>query len=224
MNHAQPDPIDLAHTIKCCEDFLFPGKKMTSRERSLYYHLLRHTRVIGKENGLLALNPLAATLAVSVSSVREDIRSLHERGCIRIDERSRTGHLVTVLLPDEIGGIVPAHDPIDVLDIETIDFFDGRHHLDALLARENRACFYCLLTVQRENCELDHVVSRIAGTDNSYRNIVVACHSCNTTKQSRDAADFIRSLYRRGVLSQVELEQRLSALENLKAGRLLPDL
>ncbi len=39
----------------------------------------------------------------------------------------------------------------------------------------------------------------------SYRNIVVSCHQCNTTKQAREAVDFIRYLYRCGFLSQVEL-------------------
>ena len=129
-----------------------------------------------------------------------------------------------MLLPSEIDGVIPLHQPAEALNIETIDFFTGRHYLDALLTRENGACFYCLREVQRDNCELDHVVSRVAGTDNSYRNIVVACHGCNTTKQSRDAADFIRSLYRRGVLSQTDIEQRLSGLDNLQAGRLLPEL
>ena len=50
---------NLEQTIKDSEDYLFPAKRMTCRERSLYYHLLRHTRLIGKANGLFALISLA---------------------------------------------------------------------------------------------------------------------------------------------------------------------
>lgn len=37
------------------------------------------------------------------------------------------------------------------------------------------------------------------------------------------APDFVRALYRKGVLSQAELEDRLSAIERLQAGQLVPD-
>ena len=67
------------------------------------------------------------------------------------------------------------------------------------------------------------MVSQANGRDNSYRNIVCACHECNTTKQAQQAADFVRGLYRKGVLSQTELENRLAALEQLQAGKLVPD-
>jgi len=197
---------------------------MTVRERSLYYHLFRHTRLIGKENGLFAILPLATALALGESTVRDDIRSLHERGCIRIEERSRSGHLIRVLLPEEIDGVVPKQRPAEVVDIETVDFFTNRLYLAALLSRENGACFYCLRQVRPDNCELDHVVARAGGTNHSYRNVVVSCHECNTTKQAREAADFVRALYRRGALSQSELEGRLSGLERLQAGRLVPEI
>jgi hypothetical protein len=215
--------VDVETTLKQCEDFLFPAKKMTLRERSIYYHLFRHTRLIGKEQGLFAIDPLAVSLGVS-TSVRDDLRSLHERGCIRIEDRSRNGHLIRVLLPEEIDGVVPKHEPAETIDIELIDFFTDRRYLAALLARENGACSYCLRQVRPDNCQLDHVVAQAGGLNNSYRNIVVSCHECNTTKQAAAAADFVRFLYRRGLLSQRDLEGRLSALEMLQAGKLVPDI
>jgi 5-methylcytosine-specific restriction endonuclease McrA len=216
--------VDVVAVLKNCEDYLFPAMKMTVRERSLYYHLFRQTRLIGKENGLFGIAPLASAVASSATSIREDIRSLHERGIIQIDERTRHGHLLRVFLPSEIDGVVPKHSALPTVDIETIDFFADRKYLATLLARENNVCFYCLKGIRPDNCELDHVVARAGGTDNSYRNIVATCHECNTTKQARDAADFMRWLYRRGTLSQAELENRLSALEQLRAGRSIPDL
>jgi len=216
--------MDVASTLKSCEEFLFPALKMTVRERSLYYHLFRHTRLVGNETGMFALLPLSAALAIAESSVREDVRSLHERGCIRIEERSRTGHLIRVFLPEEIDGVIPKREPAEAIDIEAIDFFTDRRYLPALLTRENRACFYCLRQVRPDNCQLDHVVAQAGGLNNSHRNIVVSCHECNTTKQAADAADFMRHLYRRALLSQAELESRLSALEMLQTGKLVPNI
>ena len=75
-----------------------------------------------------------------------------------------------------------------------------------------------------ENCQLDNVVAQAERMDNSYRNIVVSCHECNTKKQAKEAVEFVRYLYRRGILSQTDLEGRLSALELLKDGKLIPDV
>jgi HNH endonuclease len=215
--------VDVASTLKSCEDYLFPSMKMTLRERSIYYYLFRHTRLMGKEGGAFSIDTLAKALGVS-TSIRDDLRSLHERGCIRIEERSRAGHLIRVLLPEEIDGVIPKHKPDEIVDIETIDFFTDRVYLAVLLARENGACFYCLRQVRPDNCELDHVIAQAHGLNHSYRNIVVSCQECNKIKQAREAADFVRFLYRRGVLSQSDLEGRLAALEQLQAGRLVPEI
>ena len=112
--------MDVEATLKQREDHLFAAMKMTLRERSIYYHLFRHTRLVGKETGLFAIDPLAAALDVS-SSIREDLRSLHDRGCIRIEGKSRNGHLIQVLLPLEIPSVVPELQPSVTMDIEGID-------------------------------------------------------------------------------------------------------
>jgi len=206
-----------------CEDYLFPKLKMTVRERSLYYHLLRHTRAVGKARALFAIFPLSQAIGIAESSVRESVRAMHEKGCIVID-RSRRGHTIEVLLPAEIDGIVPEEAPHEEIDIETVDFFKGRAHLDSILKREDHRCFYCLKQIKPDSCELDHVVPAAIRKDNSYRNVVAACHECNTQKQETPADDFCRFLYRKGVLSQDELENRLNALDQLKAGGLKPEI
>jgi len=216
--------VDLAKVIKNCEDHLFPLKEFSVQERILYYHLLRHSRLEGQEQALFALLPLANALKISESTVRDSIRALHERGCIQIVERSRQGHLIRVSLPEEIGGVIPEAAQEIEIKIEELDFFSSRRFVGALIARENGRCFYCLKAVRPEVCELDHVQPRANGNDNSYRNIVVACHGCNTTKQASPAQDFVRALYRKGVLSQEELTARLNALENLAAGKIRPNM
>lgn len=215
--------MEIGTVFKQCEDYLFPARRLTNRERTLYYHLLRHTHAEGKPTAIFGLLPLAQALAVSDSSVREDIRSLNEKGCIRIEDRSRKGHLVRVLLPEEIEGVIPSESPTPSIDIEQIDFFSNRRFVDALLDRENHRCFYCLKGVRTDSCELDHVISRVNGGDNSFKNIVVSCHDCNTSKLAADPADFLRTLFRKGRLSAAELEERLATLEQLQSGKLAPN-
>ena len=215
--------MDVATILKQCEDHLFPSLQLSVRERVLYYHLLRHTHFEGKSSALFALLPLSKATGVSDSSSREDIRSLNERGCIKIEDRSRNGHLVRVFLPEEISGVVPMGTTEAEIDIEALDFFANRKFFSALLVREDHRCFYCLKSIRAESCELDHAVAQANGRDNSYRNIVCSCHECNTTKQDQTASDFVRSLYRKGVLSQPELENRLAAIEQLQAGKLMPE-
>ena len=60
--------------------------------------------------------------------------------------------------------------------------------------------------------------------DNGYKNIVATCHRCNSRKQGTLAEDFLRQLYRTNLLSEVEFAERLSALELLKDGKVVPNI
>jgi HNH endonuclease len=215
---------DWSATYADIEDVLVPGLGLNTYDRSLYYHLLRHTRLKGKDSAMFAIGPLSKATAISDIKVREVIRDLHHKGCLRIEERTRLGHLIFVLLPSEIPGLARPSIPESALDPLTIDFFANRQYLGALLARENGACFYCLKKLSKEQCELDHVSPQKDAVDNSYKNIVVACHGCNKAKDDRPAEDFVRSLYRSGALNETELHLRLSAIESLRAGQLIPEL
>jgi hypothetical protein len=108
--------------------------------------------------------------------------------------------------------------------METLDFFNGRRFLAALLARENGRCFYCLKSLQPETCELDHVISQFNGTNHSYRNVVASCQDCNTSKLETPPDDFLRGLFRKGRLSGDELEERLHELEQLQSGERKPNV
>ncbi len=215
---------DWVATYADIEDVLVPGLGLNAYDRSLYYHLLRHTRLKGKESAMFAIGPLSKATAISDFKVREVIRDLHHKGCLRIEERTRLGHLIFVLLPSEIPGLARPCTSELQLDPLSIDFFANRQYLGSLLARENGACFYCLKKLSKEQCELDHVSPQKDVVDNSYKNIVVACHTCNKAKGDRPAEDFVRSLYRSGALNERELQLRLAAIESLRAGQLVPEL
>jgi hypothetical protein len=108
------DPVTI---IAHCEDHLFPTLKLNVWERLLYYHLLRHTHLEGKATALVSMAPLANAVGVAESTTRENIRSLNERGCIKIEDRSRNGHLIRVLLPEEIEGVVPKVDAASQINL-----------------------------------------------------------------------------------------------------------
>jgi hypothetical protein len=215
------DP-DMLTTLKQIEDSLFPALKLDVWERVVYWHLFVRTRAIGQDSILLGVDPLATSTGISTTKLRETIRSMAEKGCIAIDDRSRSGHSLRVLLPREIPGLVVEPSGSAEADIETLDFFSGRQFLGSLLGREGNRCFYCLAAVRPETAVLDHCVAQMNGGDNSYRNIVVSCHTCNARKQAMQADEFLRLLYRDGVLSVADLKGRLDALSQLQAGRMVP--
>ena len=216
--------VDLARELQNIEDHLIPKLQLDHVERALYYHLLRHTRLIGKDASLFGLYSLAESSGFSESTLRERIRILDEKGCVVIQERSGKGHLLRVLLPGEIDGIVPKLSESVVVDINTIDFYGNRNYVDALVKREKGRCFYCLRIITSETCVLDHVVSKAMRGDDSFRNVVAACHECNAAKQSQDPTEFLRSRYRLNLLSQSELQERVATLEKLQSGQLVPEI
>jgi hypothetical protein len=216
--------IDWPSTLKDVEDRLAPQLKLDAWERVVYYHLLRHTRLEGVVTKLFAIGPLSKILPLSDFKVRDVLRSLDAKGCTK-NEVTRLGYKITVYIPSELNFLKPvAEHEVVSIDIETIDFFKERKYVKALLERENCRCFYCLTKLSEETCELDHVVPEAKGRNNSYRNIVSACHSCNRKKSHQDAADFIRMLLREGLLNEKELGERIRAVEELALGILKPTI
>ena len=165
--------MDLIQEFKNIEDYLIPKLKLDAIERSLYYHLLRHTRIIGREGSLFGILSLSEASGISESTVRERIRILHGKGRIKIEERSGKGHFVRVFLPDEIDGLVPKLSEISAVNVDEVDFYTNRTHVGALVERENSKCFYCLRSIATETCVLDHVISQMEGGSNSFIDLCI---------------------------------------------------
>src|SRR5467141_1927565 len=213
------------------EDVLAPRLGLTVWDRAVYSYLLRHSLVVGKLRLHFAVMSVARDLGLSNGPVRQAVRRLDELGALRLLERSKTGHLVEMRLPEQIravrtgkngGSWDPGDPPASAL--ETTDFLKTWALRKAIHDRERGACFYCLRRTPANVQCLDHVVPRVRFGRNSYRNLVSCRLQCNSRTGDRPAPDFLRTLYRQGRLTPAELDGRLRALTDLGAGKLRPAL
>jgi 5-methylcytosine-specific restriction endonuclease McrA len=211
------------------EDVLAPRLGLTVWDRAVSSYLLRHSLVVGKLRLHFAVMSVARDLGLSNGPVRQAVRRLDELGALRLLERSKTGHLVEMRLPEKIRAVRPgkngtsraAEEP-PASTLEATDFLKTWALRKAIHDRERGACFYCLRRTPANVQCLDHVVPRVRFGRNSYRNLVSCCIECNTRKNDRPAPDFLRTLYRLGRLTPAELDTRLRALKDLAAGNLRP--
>ena len=212
------------------EDVLAPRLGLSTADRAVYSHLLRHSRLEGKLRFRFSMRWMASGMGVSRETGRDAVRRLANLGALRLIERSKEGHLVEVHLPSEIRAFRPYLRKTGNLarqaaaNLDKLDFFKSASRRQVIHARERGLCFYCLRrTSARERC-IDHVVPRAKNGRNSYRNLVLACMECNTLKGERSAADHLGQLYREGRLTDAQLTGRFRALDDLAAGKLRPQL
>jgi 5-methylcytosine-specific restriction endonuclease McrA len=210
------------------EDFLVPRLRLSTTDRAIYSHLLRHSRLEGKLRLSFTIPWLARGAGVSVCSAREAVRRLVFKGALRLVERSRQGHVVDIRLPEEIRAArrsrIAAGDAgflSRAVSLEETDFLKTKALRQTIHSRERGACFYCLRRLNTRVRCLDHVLPRARAGCNSYRNLVSSCVECNSQKGEKPAEEFLRVLYRRRRLTDAELTARLRALA---AGKLRPDL
>jgi 5-methylcytosine-specific restriction endonuclease McrA len=219
---------------KQVEDLLVPRLCLSVTDRTVYSHLLRHTRLEGKLRLRFSIVWLARNIRLSPGPVREGVRRLVSLGALRLIKRNKAGHVVEVRLPGEIRGMrlnrierraaaKKLRSPAAV-NIEEMDFLHNNPLRKSIHARERGQCFYCLRRTSSTVHSLDHVVPRSRSGPNSYRNLVSTCMECNVAKGEKSADDFLRSLYRERRLTAAELAGRLRSLDALASGKLRPPL
>ena len=219
---------------KQLEDLLVPRLRLSVIDRTVYSHLLRHTRLEGKLRLRFSIQWLARNIRLSTGPVREGVRRLVSQGALRLVQRSKAGHVVEVRLPGEIRAMrltrierraaaKELRSPA-AANIEEVDFLHNKPLRKSIHARERGQCFYCLRRTSSTVHCLDHVVPRSQSGPNSYRNLVSSCMECNVAKGEKPADDFLRRLYRERRLTAAELAGRLRALDALASGKLRPPL
>lgn len=210
------------------QDHLAP--RLDVYEQAIYLYIARQTIAVGKREEVIGFKSARKRMAFGVGKagtspsegiIYEKLKSLELKGCIKVISSERLGTRLQIVLPAEIAGVVPSALPEATASLEEIDFFTIAQNRRRIIDREGWRCFYCLSKLDENNNVIEHVVSRPTG-DNSYRNVVAACRQCNNRKNSESAEDFLRTLYRDGVLSIDEFKTRSSHLERLRLGELRP--
>jgi hypothetical protein len=210
------------------QDHLAP--RLDTYEQALYVYVFRHSRLQGLDEVVIGFKSARRHLAfgigekgkpMSEATCYEKLRGLEAKGAIKVLGTERGGTRIKLFLPSEIPGLVPPEEAAAALSLEETDFFSVPENRKLILKREGHKCFYCLRALRPNNHVIEHVVSRPAG-GNSYRNVVAACLACNNRKGEASAEEFLRTLYRQGLLGPQEFESRAQALVALREGRLRP--
>ena len=220
--------MDLQAILEDLQDYLAPG--LDTYELAIYLYIFRHSRMLGKPDATIGFKSARQRISTGIGvngtpmsekTCYDRLRSLETKGCVRVLASERRGTRVQLFLPGEIPGIVPIASAKAELTLEEMDFFAVATNRNAILRREGERCFYCLKTLVPDTLVVEHTVSRPEGA-NGYRNVVAACRACNNSKGAVEAADFLRQLYRKGVLNDRELEERLDALGRTTRGERRP--
>src|ERR1700730_6980 len=90
---------------KQLEDELVPRLRLSVIERTVYSHLLRHSRLEAKLRLRFSLMWLARNIRLSTGPVRRAVRRLVAHGALRLVQRNKTGHVAEVRLPGEIRAV-----------------------------------------------------------------------------------------------------------------------
>lgn len=204
------------------EEKLAPMLRMDAFERALYYYLLQEGVLRGARKPVRMTHTILRTVTGGRQgfSAWRRLQALCAKGCARIRRGDERSSWVEVNTPEEIlerledserapGGRGDAASPARDQSIRT-----------AIHKREGGRCFYCLQYVRRDYITMDHVVPVSRGGADTLRNLVACCYECNFTKWTQPAADYLRLLYRRNLLTKYEVHLAVKRLKELAAGKL----
>jgi hypothetical protein len=76
--------LNALHVCKQIEDLLIPRLKLSVYERAVYWHLLRHSRLEGKQQLRFSILWLANSAGLSTSIARKAVRSLVAKGAMQL--------------------------------------------------------------------------------------------------------------------------------------------
>lgn len=195
--------------------------KMDMYEQSIYLYIIRHSVLIEEKNVVMGFKSKRKELGFGIGKentspsegvIYRKFNSLASKGFIKILASESNGTRVMAILPEELPNIINLHTNEKETILEDIDFFIVTENREAIIIRKNYRYFYCEANLDKNNCAMEHVISRPEG-NNSYKNIVIACRACNNIKGDTYVNQFLRSLYRKNIITQTEFETKL---ENLK--------
>lgn len=221
---------DLRKEFETFSDYI--ACKLDFYEQGIFLFLLRNSHLRGEtqttvsmkgDRSKLGLGSGDLTKPMSENTFTIRIASLESKGLVKKINSGRSGTTLVVTLPSQSAFYLDAQAKADVPSVTEIDYFWDEIGRAAILRREKFQCFYCFASLKGIDYVMEHVVSRPQGT-NDYRNIVAACQSCNNKKGNGSAEEFLRKLRREQRISEEEFDGRVSALDDLRSGKLVPIL
>ncbi len=205
--------------------------KLDTTELSIYLYVVRHSWLEGKESIIVSISNAAKSNSfglgnkggtMGISATRNKVYTLEKKGFVKVIDSTYSGLRIKPILPWDVPDLKRQSElDKEKIPMEKLDFYSDPFLRMAILKRENNRCFYSFQKITEDNFVIDHVVSKPNG-DNSYMNLVATTKAMNSKKDNMTADDFLRVLYRDGLLSEDELTDRLDALERLKAGHSKP--
>ncbi len=199
-------------------------------EQAIYLYILRHSRLQEKEEITIGFKSVRLQMAFGIGEKGKPMSesvcygrllSLEQKGFIKKLGTEYSGTKLSLFLPSEIPNLIPVEKEIETFNLEEVDFYNIHENRRAILIREKSKCFYCFSVLTESNYVIEHVLSRPNG-NNTFRNLVASCVSCNNQKGNQLVEDFLRGLFRKNFLSSEELENRMNQLQLLRNGELKP--
>jgi len=198
--------LELPNLVNDVVDYLVP--LLDPYESAFYWHCFR--RSIG-ENGTqyvrMSNNRLRDGVVKSASGqsnkisepkVMKSLTNLVNIGALRKEgDANRDGTLYKVLIPEEISvcrekmKANKENQQTHTADENEADFYNVRENRLKIFERDEYLCKYCDKQLTRFTATLDHITPVSEGGDNTKDNLVTACLSCNSKKNSRPVGDFI---------------------------------
>ena len=125
-----------------------------------------------------------------------------------------------ILLPSDIREVKELIDKegdseAQKINKDTVDYYTNQEKRILILERDNYKCNYCMKNLNKDDFYLDHIIPRAQGGHNYRSNLLLACNSCNSKKNDKNAEDFLLTNYRSGLLSQNEFLHQKEKIDKL---------
>jgi hypothetical protein len=181
-------------------DYLLP--ELTPYETSLYLYLLRKSFIkdgssevrVGKRTIASGYGKGSRGEKTNYEHVSKILKSLGEKGCIRISNTNRDGTLYFVNLPNDIPFVSEKILSESTIESNEDDYFTDPQKRLTIFERDKWICRYCGENVTSDNATIDHYIPQSKGGKHNKENLKTACLIFNGIKSGKtydEAAPFI---------------------------------
>ncbi len=200
------------------EDYLAPLLGMKPGERAVYSYLLRHSRLEGRRGVVVGLPQLGRGVGLYYAAARFHLFRLARKRCVEVRIYRKKSYAIRVFLPEEVLREIRPRD-FAAMSVKLERVSRNRVLRAAILRRERGLCFYCNQPLVEGRIWFDHIVALARGGNPEEKNVVACCKECNQNKGTRSGEEFLRQIYKEGVISKERLKKKRAALREILRGK-----